>query len=81
MKLDKIKLPPVSEEFFNNLKSVFPPINPLDIKPDTSMIEIQRNAAQQEVIKFIENSVVAGTKVNEDTSLLQRIINFRRKHE
>ena len=57
MKIDNVKLPPVSQSFFNRLQAAFPPLDPLDIKKDTDMIEIQRNAAQQEVIKFISNAV------------------------
>jgi len=58
MKIDHIKLPPVSQKFYERLVSAFPPLDPLDIKKDTSMIEIQRSAAQQEVLYFIKQAVV-----------------------
>lgn len=57
MNIQNIKLPPVSRQFYDRLVEVYPPINPLDIKKDTNMIDIQRNAAQQEVIQFIKNAV------------------------
>lgn len=51
------KLPPVSQQFYERLERVFPPLNPVDIKEDTNMIEIQRNAAEQRVLAFIKEAV------------------------
>jgi len=51
------KLPPVTQQFYERLERVFPPINHIDIKPDTDMIDIQRKAAQQEVLAFIKEAV------------------------
>jgi len=58
MNLDHIRLPPVSRKFYNKLLLVFPPINPLDIHKGTDMIDIQRSAAQQEVLDYIHKVVV-----------------------
>lgn len=57
MNIDHIQLPPVSEKFYNRLQRAFPAINPLDITEDTTILSIQRNAAQQEVIEFISKAV------------------------
>ena len=57
MKIDTIKLPPVSEKFYDRLITAFPPMNPLDVKEDTNMIQVHRNAAQQEVIQYIKQAV------------------------
>ena len=64
-------LPTVSKRFYNKLITVFKPLDPMDINEDTSMISIQRNAAQQEVIKFIEQAVSKETHT--ELSLLDRI--------
>lgn len=57
MHFERMKVPPVSTEFYERLILAFPPIDPRRITPETSMIEIQRLAAQQEVIEFIKNAV------------------------
>lgn len=57
MNIDHIKLPPVSQKFYDRLIQTFPPLNPLDIKKSTDMIDIHRNAAQQEVLEYIKQSV------------------------
>jgi hypothetical protein len=58
MNLEKVTLPPVSKQFYETLVECFPPLNPLDITEDTTMISIQRNAAQQEVINMVRAGVV-----------------------
>ncbi len=65
MKLDSTRLPPISNKFYDRLVSTFPPINPLDINTNTNMIDIQRNAAQQEVIQYIKQSV----RIEENSSM------------
>lgn len=57
MNIDHIALPPVSEKFYNRLKKAYPPMNPLDININTKMIDIQRNAAHQEIIEYISKAV------------------------
>lgn len=57
MRLETTRIPPVSREFYERLIVAFPPIDPRNITPETSMLEIQRSAAQQEMIKFIEQAV------------------------
>lgn len=58
MNIDHIKLPPVSQKFYDRLMLAFPPLSPLDINKDTDMIDVHRNAAQQEVIAYIQKAVV-----------------------
>jgi uncharacterized protein (DUF1697 family) len=72
MKIDHIKLPPVSKKFYDTLIRAYPPMDPLDIKENTSMIEIQRNAAQQEVIQFIEQAVRKEQSTDKPMSIWER---------
>lgn len=57
MRLKDMRIPPVSQEFYDRLIAAFPPLDPRSIKPDTTLIQIQRWAAQQEVIEFIRDAV------------------------
>lgn len=43
----------ISQQLFNELERAFPPLNHHNINSDTTMIEVQRNAAQQEIIDYI----------------------------
>lgn len=72
-KIYKLKLPPVSNVFYNNLIKYFPPIDSKDIKVDTCIIELQRKAGQQEVIKFISNYVVNEDEEPRKLSFLDKI--------
>jgi len=58
MKLEALRIPPVSKEFFERLVLAYPPIREGDIREGVSEIKIHRKAAQQEVIEFIRNAVV-----------------------
>ncbi len=51
--IESLQLPAVSQKFYDRLVTTFPPLDPLDINKDTSMIDIQRSAAQQEVLQYI----------------------------
>lgn len=75
MNIDHIQLPPVSEKFYTRIKEVFPAINPLDIHKDTNMIDIQRNAAQQEVIEYIGKYVRKEESTKED-NFLNRLLKY-----
>lgn len=55
--MDSIKLPRISSKFYEVLEYTFPALRPADITSSTTMIDIQRNAAQQEVLDFIKRSV------------------------
>lgn len=57
MNIDSIHLPPVSKKFYDTLIRTFPPLNALDIKEDTTLISIHRDAARQEVIEFVRRAV------------------------
>lgn len=57
MKIEVDELPPVSQKFYDKLIIAFPPIDALDIKKDTNMIDVHRNAAQQEVIQYVSKVV------------------------
>lgn len=79
MNIDSFKLPPVSDKFYNILIQTFPPLSPLDITHDTNMIDVHRNAAQQEVLAFIHKAVRTTEQDEATPSLLNRIINrFKR---
>ncbi len=80
MNIQRIKLPPVSLEFYNTLVEMFPPLNPLDIKEDTPMIYIQRRAAQQEVLNMIE-SVVRETEGKLNSSIWDKFSFTRNKEK
>lgn len=73
MKLEKVKLPPVSTSFFEELQKAFPKLDPRDIKADTDMIQIQRNAAQQEIIEYIRPFVKPDGGKPEKKTLWNRI--------
>lgn len=53
MNIDNIELPVIPDKVISTLEKVFPNMEPQDIKESTSMISIQRNAAQQEVIDYM----------------------------
>lgn len=73
MQLERIQLPPVSKRFYDQIRTTFPPIDARDIKPGTTMIEVQRRAAQQEVISFIENAVRETETEYKPTTLYERL--------
>lgn len=64
MNLERVKLPPVSKKFYDTLVDCFPPLDPLDIKEGTTMISIQRRAAQEEVLNMIKAVAVQDDKGN-----------------
>ena len=74
MILNSINLPPVSSKFYEKLLEVFPAISPLDINKDTSIIELQRNAAQQEVLLYIARSVRKEVEEPQSVSLWSRLM-------
>lgn len=57
MELKAIESPLISRAFYERLISVFRPIAYNDITIDTNIIDIQRRAAQQEVIEYIRRNV------------------------
>lgn len=72
MNIDHIKLPPVSKKFYDRLLQTFPPLDPLDIHKDTDLIDIHRNAAQQEVIHYIQKAVRQEDTSHKDPNLWER---------
>ena len=62
MNLDNIKLPPVSNKLFDKIQAAFPPMHPLDVDESTTMIDVHRNAAQQEVIEYIKKYLTKDTE-------------------
>lgn len=74
MNIDHIRLPPVSQKFYDRLITAFPPLNPLDIKKHTDMIDVHRNAAQQEVIQFIKQAVrIEHSNTDKPVSIWERL--------
>jgi hypothetical protein len=73
MDLQSIKLPPVSKQFYDSILRTFPPLQSRDVKESTSMITIQRNAAQQEVVQYIEQSVRRNNSNSNKHNLWNRI--------
>lgn len=53
MNIETVSIPPISYKFYTTLLSVFPPMSGLDVKKDTSVIELHRRAAQDEVLQYI----------------------------
>ena len=72
MTINHITLPPVSSKFYDRLVQAFPPLSPLDINKGTDMIDIHRNAAQQEVIHYISKYVTKDTNVDTRTTVWER---------
>lgn len=73
MNLTSIELPPVSKRFYDTLVRAFPELDPADINESTSMIKIQRNAAQQEVIRYIQKAVRNDGGVYTEPNVWERI--------
>jgi len=72
MNINHVKLPPVTQKFYDKLIETFPPLNPLDIKKSTDMIDVHRNAAQQEVIQYIKQSVKKEESTNTNITFWDR---------
>lgn len=68
-------IPPVSKAFFDQLVKTFPPLDVMGINSNTSLIDIQRKAAEQAVIEWIKRAVKAEELIinPKRTTLLQQI--------
>lgn len=69
MDITSVRTPRVSAAFYNTLVKTFPKLDPSDVKENTSLIYIQRRAAQQEVIDFISASVRPDNEETKSNSL------------
>lgn len=70
--------PLISKEFLNDLMDAFPPLSNKNIQEHTSIIQIQRHAAQRDVIDWILNKIPVTdiTEYKPKQSLYRRLLKW-----